>query len=98
MTKGNFIFIAIWSILAICAFVSNFWAPLVLEIFNITFGGVNMLLIITWVLSWIKIRNNKKYLEEVIEKYNQELDEELNKEEVVEEPKPKKRGKNSKGR
>ena len=96
MTKGNFIFIAIWSILAICAFVSNFWAPLVLEIFNITFGGVNMLLIITWVLSWIKIRNNKKYLEEVIEKYNQELDEELNKEEVVEE-KPKRR-KGSKGR
>ena len=92
----NLIIVFIWSILAILSFI-NPWIglPLLLNIVNITFGILNMLVIITWIVSFFVMRKeNKKF---------QKLIEEANKEEIVEEipqeEKPKKKtAKGSKGR
>ena len=94
----NLIIVFIWSILAILSF-KNPWLglPLLINIVNITFGILNMLVIITWIVSFFVMRKENKKLQKLIE-------EETNKEEVVveeipQEEKPKKkRAKGSKGR
>lgn len=94
----NLIIVFIWSILAILSFI-NPWIglPLLTNIVNITFGIINMLVIITWIVSFFVMRKENKKLQKLIE-------EETNKEEVVveeipQEEKPKKkRAKGSKGR
>ena len=94
----NLIIVFIWSILAILSFI-NPWIglPLLINIVNITFGIINMLVIITWIVSFFVMRKENKKLQKLIE-------EETNKEEVVveeipQEEKPKKkRAKGSKGR
>lgn len=94
----NLIIVFIWSILAILSFI-NPWIglPLLTNIVNITFGILNMLVIITWIVSFFVMRKENKKLQKLIE-------EETNKEEVVveeipQEEKPKKkRAKGSKGR
>lgn len=93
----NLIIVFIWSILAILSFI-NPWIglPLLTNIVNITFGIINMLVIITWIVSFFVMRKENKKLQKLIE--------ETNKEEVIEEipqeeEKPKKkRSKGSKGR
>lgn len=94
----NLIIVFIWSILAILSFI-NPWIglPLLTNIVNITFGILNMLVIITWIVSFFVMRKENKKIQKLIE--------EANKEEVVveeipqEEEKPKKkRAKGSKGR
>jgi uncharacterized membrane protein (DUF485 family) len=93
----NLIIVFIWSILAILSFI-NPWIglPLLTNIVNITFGILNMLVIITWIVSFFVMRKENKKLQKLIE--------EANKEEIVEEipqeeEKPKKkRAKGSKGR
>lgn len=93
----NLIIVFIWSILAILSFI-NPWIglPLLTNIVNVTFGILNMLVIITWIVSFFVMRKENKKIKKLIE--------EANKEEIVEEipqeeEKPKKkRAKGSKGR
>lgn len=92
----DLILMFIWGILAILSFV-NPWLglPLLTNIVNITFGILNMLVIITWIVSFFVMRKEKKKFQKLID--------EANKEEIVEEipqeEKPKKkRAKGSKGK
>lgn len=77
MNKTTILFLIIWSILAIAAFVSSFWAPLVVEIFNLTFGGINMLVILTWLFGWISFKLEERKLNKLIDESNKLLDKEL---------------------
>ena len=95
----NLIIVFIWSILAILSFI-NPWIglPLLTNIVNITFGIINMLVIITWIVSFFVMRKENKKIQKLIEEANKE--EEVVVEEIPqEEEKPKKkRAKGSKGR
>ena len=92
----NLLIVFIWSILAILSFI-NPWIglPLLTNIVNITFGILNMLVIITWIVSFFVMRKENKKFQKLIEEANKEV----LVEEIPQEEKPKKkRAKGSKGR
>ena len=92
----NLLIVFIWSILAILSFI-NPWLglPLLTNIVNITFGILNMLVIITWIVSFFVMRKENKKFQKLIEEANKEV----LVEEIPQEEKPKKkRAKGSKGR
>ena len=92
----NLLIVFIWSILAILSFI-NPWIglPLLTNIVNITFGIINMLVIITWIVSFFVMRKENKKFQKLIEEANKEV----LVEEIPQEEKPKKkRAKGSKGR
>ena len=92
----NLLIVFIWSILAILSFI-NPWIglPLLTNIVNITFGIINMLVIITWIVSFFVMRKENKKIQKLIEEANKEV----LVEEIPQEEKPKKkRAKGSKGR
>lgn len=82
----NLIIVFIWSILAILSFI-NPWIglPLLTNIVNVTFGIINMIVIITWIASFFIMKKQNKRIQELIE--------DANKEEIVEEKPKKKRSK-----
>lgn len=59
---SNFLF-ALWMILAIVAFVCGFFVnPLLPKIISLVFGGLNMVIILSWITGTIQARkelNNK---------------------------------------
>lgn len=77
MNKVNKIILLVWAILALISFVSAFWAPLYFKIIGIAFGSLNMITIITWVLSYFVMKGNQNMLNKMIEDSNAELNKEL---------------------
>lgn len=77
MNKVNKIILLVWAILALISFVSAFWAPLYFKIIGIVFGSLNMITIITWVLSYFVMKGNQNMLNKMIEDSNAELNKEL---------------------
>ena len=77
MNKVNKIILLVWAILALISFVSSFWAPLYFKIIGIAFGSLNMISIITWVLSYFVMKGNQNMLNKMIEDSNAELEKEL---------------------
>ena len=51
----------LWMLLAIVSFVASFWAPVFFKVIGLTFGGLNMLIILSWVIALFqaKIEYNK---------------------------------------
>jgi pilus assembly protein TadC len=80
MNKINKIILLVWAILALISFVSSFWAPLYFKIIGIAFGSLNMITIITWVLSYFVMKGNQNMLNKMIEDSNAELEKELEEE------------------
>lgn len=60
MDKFSKVFFAIWMILAIVSFVASFWAPLFFKVLGLVFGSVNMLTIISWVITAIQERKKEE--------------------------------------
>lgn len=54
MNKFTKILLLVWACLAILSFVSAFWAPLYFKIIGLTFGGLNMITILTWVITYLQ--------------------------------------------
>lgn len=77
MNKLSKIFMLIWVILALVSFVSAFWAPLYFKIIGLTFGTINVITIITWVVSYFVIKNQQSALEKMLKETNEELEKEL---------------------
>ena len=77
MNKVNKIILLVWAILALISFVSAFWAPLYFKIIGIAFGSLNMITIITWVLSYFVMKGKQNMLNKMIEDSNAELNKEL---------------------
>lgn len=77
MNKINKIILLVWAILALISFVSSFWAPLYFKIIGIAFGSLNMITIITWVLSYFVMKGNQNLLNKMIEEENKKLEKEL---------------------
>lgn len=77
MNKVNKIILLVWAILALISFVSAFWAPLYFKIIGIVFGSLNIVTIITWVLSYFVMKGNQNMLNKMIEDSNAELEKEL---------------------
>ena len=77
MNKVNKIILLVWAILALISFVSAFWAPLYFKIIGIAFGSLNIITIITWVLSYFVMKGNQNMLNKMIEDSNAELEKEL---------------------
>ena len=77
MNKVNKIILLVWAILALISFVNAFWAPLYFKIIGIAFGSLNIITIITWVLSYFVMKGNQNMLNKMIEDSNAELEKEL---------------------
>lgn len=77
MNKVNKIILLVWAILALISFVSSFWTPLYFKIIGIAFGSLNMITIITWVLSYFVMKGNQNLLNKMIEEENKKLEKEL---------------------
>lgn len=46
-----------WGLMALAAFISAFFIPVIwVKIVNLVFGGVNMLVILSWVISVIQAK------------------------------------------
>lgn len=54
MTKLGKIILIIWGVLALLSFVSAFWAPLYFKILGITFGALNVMTLLTMVISYFQ--------------------------------------------
>lgn len=80
MNKVSKIILIVWAVLALISFVSAFWAPLYFKIIGIAFGSLNMVTIITWVLSYFVMKGNQNLLNQMIEEENNKLEKELEKE------------------
>lgn len=51
----------LWGIMALAAFVASFFIPVLwIKIVNWVFGGVNILVLLSWVISTIKARKEYK--------------------------------------
>jgi preprotein translocase subunit SecF len=62
MTKTSKILFIIWIMLAIACFVGAFFTPVVwAKVIGLVFGGMNSLIILTWILTAIQgVIENKK--------------------------------------
>lgn len=57
-----------WGLMALVAFISAFFIPVIwVKIVNLVFGGVNMLVILTWVISVIQAKREYKKIKEMEE-------------------------------
>lgn len=54
MNKFTKILLLVWACLAILSFLNAFWAPLYFKIIGLTFGGLNMITILTWVITYLQ--------------------------------------------
>lgn len=54
MSKFSKILFLIWCILALVCFVSSFWAPLYFKIIGLAFGGINVLIILSLVITYFQ--------------------------------------------
>lgn len=56
----------IWGLMALVAFISTFFIPVIwVKIVNLVFGGVNMLVILSWVISVIQAKREYKKIKEL---------------------------------
>lgn len=86
MDKLSKILFGIWMLLAVISFVASFWAPIFFKILGLVFGGMNILIILSWVIAYFQTIAAKKNVptEEDIKKVVEDLSK------VMEEDKPKK--------
>ena len=57
MTKMSKIMFALWIFLALAAFVGAFFTPVMwIKVINVVFGGLNSLVILSWVLAAIQAK------------------------------------------
>lgn len=82
MEKFTKIFWIVWVCLALVSFISAFWAPLFYKIIGIAFGSINIIAILSVVISYFQGAFNKNIENEL---QLQEEDEETYKEEDAEE-------------
>lgn len=73
MTKLAKILMIIWGVLAILSFVSAFFAPLYFKIIGLVFGSLNMLTLITLVITYFQTKYYKNKLENEFEEYGLQL-------------------------
>lgn len=81
MEKFIKIFWTVWVCLALVSFISAFWAPLFYKIIGIAFGSINIIAILSVVISYFQGAFNKDIENEL---QLQEEDEETYKEEDAE--------------
>jgi len=77
MNKVSKIILFVWAVLALISFVSAFWAPLYFKIIGIAFGSLNMVTIITWIVSYFVMKGNQNMLNKMLEESNAELEKDL---------------------
>ena len=82
MEKFIKIFWTVWVCLALISFVSAFWAPLFYKIIGIAFGSINIIAILSVVISYFQGAFNKDIENEL---QLQEEDKEIIEEETSEE-------------
>lgn len=54
MTKLSKIIFGIWAALAIISFIYAFWLPIIPKIIGITFGALNVMILLTLVISYFQ--------------------------------------------
>lgn len=72
MNRFSKIMLAVWVILALVSFVSAFWAPLFYKIIGIAFGGLNIITIMTWVISYSVLKKRQEAIDEIAKQLNKE--------------------------
>lgn len=77
MLMKDKILLIIWALLAITSFVASFFAPLVVKIIGLVFGGVNIVVILTWIFSLLFDYISEARLQTLLEETNKLIDEEL---------------------
>lgn len=65
MSRFNKLMIGIWCALAIMSFIASFFAPTFIKIIGLTFGGLNMLVILTFIIAYIQSQIYNTDLEDV---------------------------------
>ena len=64
MDKMTLVLFIIWMVFAVAAFVSSFWAAGLVKFIGLVFGGLNSLIIFSWVITLIQgLIQNKKIKE-----------------------------------
>ena len=88
MNRFTKILLMVWVALAVASFVASFWAPMVVKIIGMVFGGLNLMAIGSWAISYFQEKASaRKMAEEVIKLAEQEME--------LKEEKPKKTRKNA---
>ena len=54
----------VWILLAIVSFVASFWAPIFFKVIGLVFGGMNMLIILSWTIAVLQARKDYHKLKE----------------------------------
>lgn len=60
MNKFSKITLLVWCILAVISFIISFWAPVFFKIVWLTFGSLDMLIVLGLVFTWLQTRYNNK--------------------------------------
>ena len=72
MDKMTKILFLAWCVLALAAFVSSFWAPLLIKIIGIAFGSMNLIIMGVWVASLIEGRLAYKKAQKALKELKEE--------------------------
>jgi hypothetical protein len=75
MSNLSKIMLGVWSVLAIMSFVCAFFAPIFPMIVGLAFGGLNIMIVLTLVISYFQGIYYQKKLDKEIEKYGLQLQE-----------------------
>lgn len=70
MSKLSKVLFAIWMVIAVVSFVASFWAPLLFKIIGLTFGGLNMLIILSLVITYFQGLAQARKLKELEKQEN----------------------------
>ena len=72
MNKMSKIMMGIWAVLAIVSFICAFFCPIFPKIIGIAFGGLNIITIMTWVISYSVLKRRQDAVDEIAKQLNKE--------------------------
>lgn len=72
MSKMSKIMLGIWVFLAIVSFICAFFCPIFPKIIGIAFGGLNIITIMTWVISYSVLKRRQDAVDEIAKQLNKE--------------------------
>lgn len=70
-SKLTIVLMILWAVLAVASFVSGWWAPLFWGIVNWVFGGLNLMIIGSWVIATLLAKREYKKQEKLLAEQNQ---------------------------
>ena len=67
------ILIFVWSLLSIASFICAFFLPTLPKFINLTFGGLNLMVIINYIVTYFQMKKVKNNLHKTLENDGMQL-------------------------